>query len=137
MTIPRAKASPATDRIGDKHGASVRIALVDPASPFVDVRFPELHETKDSYVAGIESNIERLKNILRENTGPGTLKIKLYNAAPGICLYATEDVALVGMFLAKTDAVNAPCYELSAKTELYRIYIEHFERVWQNAKPVT
>lgn len=116
-------------------GCHVRVALVKPASAFVDVRFPELKSTREEFVAGINASVETLRRFARQ-AGGGKLEIRLYDRAPGVSIYATDKVAFVGSFLSDLDSINSPQLEVQSESRLYTIYIEHFERLWNEGEVV-
>jgi len=114
--------------------AVIQIALISPRSPFIDTRFPELHTSKEAYLGQIKDNVERIKKWAQQRKGRGKLEVRLYEGAPGICLYATDEVAFCGTYLTELDAIATPYFEIAAKSEWYKIYINHFNNIWERAQ---
>jgi hypothetical protein len=117
----------------------VKLAILDPDSDFVKIRAaetPELH-IGDPLVA-FKSNIvhdstARFMQVAKLKKA-GTASLRNYDRSPGVCIYATDSMMLVGPYLTNTDAVNAPMVEIEGNTEAYQKFLEHFNSIWDDAK---
>lgn len=119
-------------------GGELKMAILDPESEFVKIRAsetPELHEGDP--LTAFKSNIlydttSRFKQVAKLKKA-GTATLKYYDRSPGVCIYGTDSMMLVGPYLTNTDAVNAPMVEIEGNTEDYKKFLEHFNSVWDNA----
>lgn len=117
------------------NGGIVRVIFVAPKSKFVELRFEDVPtKTKTDFISGINSNINRLEEFF-SNRGhkKGKLEIRLYDGNPGIAIYATDKGMLTGNFLCGTDAINSPQLEITANSNIYKKYIDHFHKVWDKS----
>jgi hypothetical protein len=112
-------------------GGILRVALVSPKSSFVDIRWPEVNESREDFLSEISNCFKRLKAYRRQS---GKIIIGWYNRSPGITIYGTDKIMMVGTFLSKMDSVNSPYLILRSDSYLYNVYIDHFERIWHDAE---
>lgn len=119
-------------------GGHVKLLILDPESEFVKIRAsetPNVHKDADAFRSEIEhSCIARFKSFVEASNKTGTAELGLYDRSPGVCIYATDDVMFVSPFLSELDAVSAPQVELAANSAGYSIFLEHFNKVWEDAK---
>ena len=119
--------------------AKIQILLLDPESPFVDIRVSEtgtIHRNDaELMIGGIESNLSRLRGFEQEQPKGSKIEVRLYKSSPGICLYATENRMFVGSFLSNTDAVGAPFIEIETGAWGYDVYSSHFDALWERSAP--
>lgn len=113
-------------------GGTVRALVSHPENLFVEVRWPELHNSKDVFVSGIADTITKLRDYHEQSGHSGRVIIKQYERGPGVSLYATNDKAWVGSYLSKLDSMSTPFLELQSSSRVWSEYKRHFETVWKD-----
>ena len=121
------------------NGGEVRLALLNPESDFVAIRAtetPKLHRNKsvEAFKSGILYDCLSRFEQIAESKKSGKALVGFYDRSPGVCIYATDEMMLVGPFLSNTDAVTSPMVEIKANTEAYKIFVDHFEIIWDGCE---
>lgn len=113
-----------------ERGGTVRALVSHPENLFVDVRWPELHDSKDVFVSGIADTITKLRDYFEQSGSSGRVIVKQYKRGPGVSIYATNDKAWVGSYLSKLDSMSTPFMELQSSSRVWSEYQRHFETIW-------
>ncbi|MEM5477131.1 hypothetical protein [Pacificibacter sp. AS14] len=120
-------------------GGNVKLLILDPASSFVDIRTSEtrnVHANSEAFISEIEhSCISRFRSFV-DIAANGQAELRVYDRSPGVCIYGTSNSMFVSPFLTELDAVSAPQVELSYDSDTYSVFLDHFNKVWENAKKI-
>jgi hypothetical protein len=117
-----------------KDGVRVRILLGDPESPNVLQRGVD-EGIGDAIVAKVRNAFVLYRDLRdKENVEIRTHGTVLYNS-----IYRVDDELFVNPHVYGVNASHAPLFHLRKISlgEMVKTYMESFERIWENAKPLT
>jgi transcriptional regulator with XRE-family HTH domain len=114
-------------------GVTVRFLLGDPDSPHVDTRGRD--EGIDESMAAKIRNVIVLYRALRETEG---VQFRLHSTVLYNSIYCADDELLVNPHVYGAPASEAPVMHLRrvAGGSMVRTYLDSFERVWSDARPL-
>lgn len=118
-------------------GRRVRVALIHNESKFADIRWVDTDDSREGFIGGVNKCVSVLEGIKSENVNGKHLEIKLYDGAPGVCIYGVEGKSImVGAFLSGRDSVSSPFVKLSYESTGYKSFIAHFNKIWEGATSI-
>ena len=114
---------------------NLRILLPDPLSKGTELRSIIDHGKESSYVYVSENSTQKRcldKAAILFTKFPGKISLRIYNMFPHCFLVITKTKLFWQPYDCSDRGVTAPVMEALSGSRLYRRYIEHFNRIWQD-----
>jgi hypothetical protein len=122
-----------------KDGCSVQVLLLQHTASYAQLRSIELGLPADEVSRQIEGDLRRFNSIISASGTTGTrcpLKVRAFDARPPICMFAYDDIRLIGMFWPELDAMNGPFIQIRGERAsdllppLVAMADKQFEYLW-------
>jgi hypothetical protein len=136
------------------HGCKIRILILQHDSAYAKMRSLELTDGADDEIVGKQISGEILEFSRLFNNNPilrGNVVVRAYNAHPVMCLFAYDEVRLIGLFWRKELVMNTPFLKVVENTDrgilaglddgrnrttddksVSKMVDEHFESIWED-----
>jgi hypothetical protein len=116
-----------------RNGIGIRIALGDPESPHIAERGAE-----EGIGGAIIAKIRNAVMLYRPLLDVGNIEVRLHGTTLYNSLFYADSDLLVNQHAFGLAAANAPVFYLrkSGHDDMFKSYIESFERVWSYSKPL-
>ncbi|MHC4620599.1 MAG: hypothetical protein ACYTEQ_22860 [Planctomycetota bacterium] len=112
---------------------ALRLLLLDPTS--AEARRRKEAENEPAVISSICSRLESLESLLKVSPKELGNIVRLYDWAPSCMIIRSDDVMYVVHYVYGRFG-GSPVQKLRAVPDgLFHIYLDHFERVWEKAKP--
>lgn len=117
--------------------AHVRILLLDPTYPQANVTYAEQRDREeDEPLGSIAAEVSHFVNEIRELLNE-RFEVRLYTCLPSVNVFRVDDEMFWGPYLMNTASRNTPTFVVRASGELFPVFQQHFEDIWQNhSRPV-
>ena len=108
---------------------NIRILLVDPQSPFSEVRALIENRSKESFA----DSVDRIKTFVEKYK---CIEMRLLSAPLSTMIFRIDDNMFVGPQFHKKTSKSTLTIELNKKGWLFEEYEDEFNRLWEDAKEV-
>lgn len=117
--------------------AHVRILLLDPTYPRDDVSYAEQRDGEEkepvgSIAAEVAHFVEEVAAVLDER-----FEVRLYTCLPSVNIFRVDNEVFWGPYLMGTASRNTPTLVVRSGGELFRVFEQHFDDIWENhSRPI-
>jgi hypothetical protein len=126
-----------------EEGCSVQVLVLQHTADYAKMRNGELEWGDDEMVAKqIENDLKRFDRLLVEHpSAQQNLVVRAFDARPPICMFAYDDIRLVGFYWPKMDAMKGPFLRIVGKRNggegspaFANITDYQFEELWRDER---
>lgn len=112
--------------------AHVRILLLDPEYPRKNLSYAEQRDSEEEEPVGsIADEVAHFVDEIRPHLGD-RFEVRLYTCLPSVNIFRVDDEMFWGPYLMSTASRNTPTFVIRAGGELFRVFEQHFEDIWDN-----
>jgi tetratricopeptide (TPR) repeat protein len=122
-----------------REGCSVQVLILQHTADYARMRSVELGWPADEVPRQIEGELRRLNALLghADDDLRSSLQVRAFDSRPPVCMFAYDDVRLIGIFWPRLDAMNGPFIRVSGNgggksttPPLAAIADDQFNRLW-------